>query len=223
MLLAYTLVFAFILCLIALAGCFSEHSGIINIGLEGIMVVSALAGALIMHFLYPAIKDFPNWLRALSIIVASGSASILIGMLYSTLLGIAAIHFKSDQILIGTAMNLLGVAFASVIATSVNLSFTGKASYEIEYIQPRKSFILNINGFEFNWFILITIVILVASYVVLYKTRFGLRLIACGENPHASCICGYQCFKNEVVWCSYLRCLIRFSRTQLYNCRYKSM
>ena len=223
MLWAYTLVFAFILCLIALAGCFSEHSGIINIGLEGIMVVSALAGALIMHFLYPAIKDFPNGLRALSIIVASGSASILIGMLYSTLLGIATIHFKSDQILIGTAMNLLGVAFASVIATSVNLSFTGKASYEIEYIQPRKSFILNINGFEFNWFILITIVILVASYVVLYKTRFGLRLIACGENPHASCICGYQCFKNEVVWCSYLRCLIRFSRTQLYNCRYKSM
>ena len=90
LLVQYTLIFASVLALVALGGCFSEHSGVINIGLEGIMVMGALGGALAMKFV-PA--STPGILLFLLIILAS----ILIGMLFSLLLGLAAIHFNADQ------------------------------------------------------------------------------------------------------------------------------
>ena len=100
LLVQYTLIFASVLALVALGGCFSEHSGVINIGLEGIMVMGALGGALAMKFV-PA--STPGILLFLLIILAS----ILIGMLFSLLLGVAAIHFNADQTLVGTALNLM--------------------------------------------------------------------------------------------------------------------
>ena len=108
LLIQYTLIFASVLVLVSLGGCFSEHSGVINIGLEGIMVIGALGGALMMKYLSAG-------MAAPIIILLVILASVLAGMVFSLLLGIAAIQFKADQTLVGTALNLLGPAAAVVL------------------------------------------------------------------------------------------------------------
>ena len=189
LLLQYTLIFASVLVLVALGGCFSEHSGVINIGLEGIMVMGALGGALMMKFL-------PAGTSAFLMILLVVLAAILLGMIYSLLLAVAAINFKADQTLVGTAMNLLGTAGATVFVKAMNTAESvDNVSSTIQYIDAKKAFLVNIGGFEFNWFMLMALIALVASYVVLYKTRFGLRLMACGEHPQAADSVGINVYK----------------------------
>ena len=189
LLLQYTLIFASVLMLVALGGCFSEHSGVINIGLEGIMVMGALGGALMMKFM-------PAGAPAAAIILLVVLASIALGMLYSLLLAVAAINFKADQTLVGTAMNLLGTAAATVFVKAMNTAESvDNVSSIIQYIEPKKAFLMNLGGFEFNWFMLLALVALVVSYVTLYKTRFGLRLMACGEHPQAADSVGINVYK----------------------------
>ena len=189
LLLQYTLIFASVLMLVALGGCFSEHSGVINIGLEGIMVMGALGGALCMKYL-------PAGTSGVVIILGVIAAAILFGMVYSLLLAVAAINFKADQTLVGTAMNLLGTAAATVFVKAMNTAENvNNVSSEISYIEPKKAFLVNLGGFEFNWFMLVAVIALVVSYVVLYKTRFGLRLIACGEHPQAADSVGINVYK----------------------------
>ena len=101
LLIQYTLIFASVLALVALGGCFSEHSGVINIGLEGIMVMGALGGALAMKFV-------PAGVPAIVMFLLVVLASLLMGVLFSLLLGVAAINFNADQTLVGTALNLMG-------------------------------------------------------------------------------------------------------------------
>ena len=189
LLIQYTLLFASVLILVALGGCFSEHSGVINIGLEGIMVMGALGGALMMKFL-PV--DSP----AIVMFLLTALASILMGMLYSLLLAVAAINFKADQTLVGTAMNLLGTALATVIVKAINTAESpDNVSSAIQYIQQKRAFLVDLGGFEFNWFMLVAAVALAVSFVVLYKTRFGLRLMACGEHPQAADSVGINVYK----------------------------
>jgi simple sugar transport system permease protein len=189
LLIQYTLLFACILSLVALGGCFAEHSGVINLGLEGIMVMGAMGGALMMRFL-------PDGTSAAVIVILTILASVLIGLLYSALLGIAAIHFNADQTIVGTALNMLGAALATVIVKSINTATNpDDHSSIIQYINEKKAFIININGFEFSWFMVVTVLVLVASYVVLYRTRFGLRLMACGEHPQAADSVGINVYK----------------------------
>ena len=179
LLIQYTLIFASVLLLVALGGCISEHSGIINLGLEGIMVVGALGGALVM-------KNFYTLPPALMVILALLAAALL-GMLYSCLLGVASIHFKADQTLVGTAMNLLATAACTVFVKAMNTAANpDDHSSEIEYVAGRKMFIVNINGFEFNWFMLVAVIAVVLVYIFLYKNKLGLRLMACGEHPQAA-------------------------------------
>ena len=113
LLLQYTLIFSSVLILVALGGCFAEHSGVINLGLEGIMVLGALGGALVMRYFGDSVSG-----AALVLLVLLGS--VLFGVVYSTLLGVASINFKADQTLVGTAMNLLGTAGATVIVKAIN-------------------------------------------------------------------------------------------------------
>ncbi|MCX4370502.1 MAG: ABC transporter permease [Dysosmobacter sp.] len=189
LLLQYTLIFASVLLLVALGGCFSEHSGVINIGLEGIMVMGALGGALMMKFL-------PDGTPAFGMILLVVLASILLGMVYSLLLAVAAINFKADQTLVGTAMNLLGTAAATVFVKAMNTAESvDNVSSTIQYINAKKAFLVNIGGFEFNWFMLLALLALTGSYVSLYKTRFGLRLMACGEHPQAADSVGINVYK----------------------------
>ena len=189
LLLQYTLIFASVLVLVALGGCFSEHSGVINIGLEGIMVMGALGGALMMKFL-------PGGTSAFLMILLVVLAAVLMGTVYSLLLAVAAINFKADQTLVGTAMTLLGTAGATVFVKAMNTAESvDNVSSTIQYIDAKKAFLVNIGGFEFNWFMLLAFIALVAAYVVLYKTRFGLRLCACGEHPQAADSVGINVYK----------------------------
>ena len=189
LLLQYTLIFASVLLLVALGGCFSEHSGVINIGLEGIMVMGALGGALMMKFL-------PAGTSAFVVVLLTVLASILLGMIYSLLLAVAAVNFKADQTLVGTAMNLLGTAAATVFVKAMNTAADpDNVSSTIQYLDGRKAFLVNIGGFEFNWCMLLVVIALVIAYVVLYKTRFGLRLCACGEHPQAADSVGINVYR----------------------------
>ncbi len=189
LLLQYMLMFASVLLLVALGGCFSEHSGVINIGLEGIMVFGALGGALMMKYM-------PDGTAVVVVILLTTLMAMIFGMLYSLLLAVAAINFKADQTLVGTAMNLLGTAAATVIVKAINIAEdVSNVSSAITYINVKKAFLVDINGFEFNWFMLMAAMLLVISYVLLYKTRFGLRLQACGEHPQAADSVGINVYK----------------------------
>ena len=151
LLIQYTLIFASVLVLVALGGCFSEHSGVINIGLEGIMVMGALGGALMMKFL-PA--GTPAFVMILLVILAA----VAIGMLFSLLLGVAAIRFSADQTLVGTALNLLGPAAAVVLVRAINMAENAdNVSSTVVYGQAKKAFLVYIGKFEFNWFMLIAL------------------------------------------------------------------
>ena len=190
LLLQYTLIFASVLMLVALGGCFSERSGVINIGLEGIMVIGALGGALVMKFL-------PVSVGAFAMVSLTVLASALFGMLFSLLLAVAAIRFKADQTITGTAMNMLATAGATVAVKAMNTAASGgnDVSSDIVYTQAKDLFIIRMGSFEFNWFMLLAVICLVVSYVALYKTRFGLRLRACGEHPQAADSVGINVYK----------------------------
>ena len=189
LLLQYTLLFASVLLLVALGGCFSEHSGVINLGLEGIMIMGALGGALAMRYISPNVPAIVMILGVLAI-------SALVGMIYSCLLAVACINFKADQTLVGTALNLLGTAGATVIVKAINTAANpDDVSSTIQYAGAKKAFLVNIGSFEFSWFMLVTLLLLIGAYVVLYKTRFGLRLMACGEHPQAAASVGINVYK----------------------------
>ena len=189
LLIQYTLIFASVLALVALGGCFSEHSGVINIGLEGIMVMGALGGALAMKFV-------PAGVPAIVMFLLVVLASLLMGVLFSLLLGVAAINFNADQTLVGTALNLMGTAAAVVIVRAINVAENpDNVSSTIVYRKAKQVFLVNIGDFEFNWFMLIVVLVLIAAHIVLYKTRFGLRLCACGEHPQAADSVGISVYK----------------------------
>ncbi len=189
LLLQYTLIFASVLILVALGGCFSEHSGVINLGLEGIMIMGALGGALTVRYM-------PTGSSAFAMIMAVLLAAALVGMVYSSLLAVACINFKADQTIVGTALNMLGIAGATVIVKAINTAANpDDVSSIVQYAGAKKAFSTAIGSFEFSWFTLVTLILLIASYVILYKTKFGLRLMACGEHPQAADSVGISVYK----------------------------
>ena len=188
LLIQYTILYASVLILVALGGCFSEHSGVISRGLEGIMVMGALGGALTMKYLagYPSVV----------IVLLTILAAALSGLIFSALLAVACINFKADQTIVGTALNMLGLAAATVIVKAINTAENpDNVSSTVQYIAQKKSFLVNIGGFDFNWMMLVAAIALVLAFVVLYKTRFGLRLMACGEHPQAADSVGINVYK----------------------------
>ena len=190
LLIQYTLIFASVLLLVALGGCFSERSGVINIGLEGIMVIGALGGALVMKFM-------PVSVGTLAMVVSTIVASSLFGLIFSLLLAVAAINFKADQTITGTAMNMLATAGATVAVKAMNTAASGgnDVSSDIAYTQAKDLLVVRLGNFELNWFMIVAAVLLVVSYVILFKTRFGLRLRSCGEHPQASASVGIDVLK----------------------------
>lgn len=173
LLIKYTLLYGIVLMLVALGGMFSEHSGIINIALEGIMVVGGLAGVLVTALL-------PGGTAPFVVVAAAVGTAALAGMLYSLLLAFASINLRADQTIGGTALNMLATAIAIILAKNFNGSTSAKISY------TNKPFLFSVGGLELSVFIPVGLVLLVVSYVVLYRTRFGLRLRACGEHPQAA-------------------------------------
>lgn len=211
------------LMLVGLAGMFSEKGGISNIALEGIMIIGAFLGIFVTNRLSVAFgvplldvgkaSEYITDLGSRSLIyILSMLASAAVGALTSFALSIAAIKLKSDQIIIGTAMNIFLPALCLFLTFVLQLS--GKADvYKLNvdtnlfYVQklPGLGDIPVIGNAFFQGMypsFLIGILILIVSAIVLNKTRFGLRLRACGENPFAVAAAGISVEKYRYIGCA---------------------
>jgi ABC-type uncharacterized transport system permease subunit len=188
-----TILFAIPLLVVALGGMFSERSGTINIALEGIMIIGALFSCL---FLNAVSKSgwgdvSPQLAMLFAVLIAA-----LAGSVFSLLLAFASISLKADQTIGGTALNMFAPAFAIVLTWAIQ----GQGQTTI-YIPnwitiTQSSFGMTASANPGFWEKLIfsnfymttpiVLLLLAVSVFLLYKTRFGLRLRACGEHPHAA-------------------------------------
>ena len=172
------------LLLAALAGMFSERSGVVNIALEGIMLFGAFLGTLSVFFLQE--KGIPAQLLLLIGMLTAAVA----GAAYSLLLAVAAVSLKANQTIAGTALNMLAPAVMLLLCKTWFAS-DGIAT-EVYFFIPRVPVLSDIPVLGELFFtktyatVYLGIAIWIASGILLYKTRFGLRLRACGEHPQAA-------------------------------------
>ena len=170
---------------VALAAMFSERSGVINIGLEGIMVIGAFAGTLYMHMIVEGGGTVTMGHLWIAIII-----SIVAGTVYSAFHAFASINMFADQTISGTAINMFAGAFAIFVARSLigiqQISFSG--TFTLDKV-PLLGDIPIIGEILFqNTYVTTYLVLLLwaVSYVLLFKTSFGLRLRSAGEFPQAT-------------------------------------
>lgn len=194
--LTFLLAYVCILTITALGGMFSEKSGTIALSLEGCMTIGALFAGIVMHLLP---QSMPNWISAIIIILTA----IISGGLYSLLLALASITFKADQTLSGTALNILSTALAVVLIKLVTKSEALPVGQSrLNYTRFYEIFNVNLFGIEgvkFNWLILIVLVLIPIVYFVIYKSKYGLRLSSCGENPSSADSLGINVNKTRYV------------------------
>jgi len=199
-----TVLFAIPLLLVALGGMFSERSGVINIALEGIMIIGALFSCMFLSIMNangfgPA---HPQMSMLLAVIVAAIS-----GAVYAMLLAFASIHLKADQTIGGTALNMLAPAFAIMFTwavqgqgqTTILLPNWTRITAESVGIANKDSFFAQLIFKRMFLTTPVAVLLLVASVVILYKTRLGLRLRACGEHPQAADSVGINVYKMRYI------------------------
>ena len=183
------------LLIVALGGMFSERSGVVNIALEGIMIMGAFIGAVVLIL---GIGKIPlQWLFLLAMLAGGVS-----GALFSLVHAFAAISMKANQTISGTALNLFVAPFAAVMIKAIrNMDSTwlewGGVSFIIREVPILSKIPVLGDIFFKNTYIslYVGIAILIIATIVLYKTRFGLRLQSCGENPHAADSLGINIYK----------------------------
>lgn len=199
-----TLIFAVPLMIVALAGVFAERSGIINLALEGIMIFGAFVGVLFVRIMQGsngilAAKAAGNWVAMQGFMLLAMLVAALMGALFSLLLSFASVNLRADQTIGGTALNLMAPALVlflvRIIANQNILQMkTGDAASWFMIKKTTLGFDKDADlGFLGNTFLhkvylatYICLIIFVVLSVLLYKTKFGLRLRACGENPQAA-------------------------------------
>lgn len=172
------------LLLVALGGMFSERSGVINIGLEGIMLFGAFFGALYVYNVQGTNMG-PQTILLTGMIVAAVS-----GFVYSLLLSFAAVTMKANQTITGTSINMLIPALVLLFSKMFFNSdgITTNVRFFIREV-PGLSDIPVLGPLFFTRTyitVYIGLFLLVVSTIIFYKTRFGLRLRACGEHPQAA-------------------------------------
>ena len=208
-----TMLFAVPLMIVALAGVFSERSGIINLALEGIMIFGAFIGVLAVRLLQSseavlAAKAAKNWAAMQGYELLAMLAAAVMGAVFSLLLSFASINLRADQTIGGTALNLLAPALVlfliRIIARQNTLEMaTGDAASWFMIKKTTLGYAKNVDlGFLGNTFLhkvylatYVCIIIFIVLSVILYKTRFGLRLRSCGENPQAADSLGINVYK----------------------------
>lgn len=178
----YAILYTIPLLITALGGLFSERSGVVNIGLEGLMVIGMFTSAFVILQLQPVLPYMALWIG-----LAAGMAA---GMLFSLLHAFASINLSANQIISGTAINM--VAGALTVFLARNMTGSGNIRIQRGFTPkdvPGLSDIPVIGDLFFTNAYVTTLVILIILFLssfVLYKTPFGLRLRACGENPQAA-------------------------------------
>lgn len=181
------------LLLVALGGMFSERSGVINIALEGIMLFGAFFGALFVLNVQDTSMG-PQTILLLGMLIAGVS-----GLIYSLLLSFASINMKANQVIVGTALNMLIPAvillFSKMFFNSDGIT-TSMRFYIREIPVLSKIPVIGQMFFQRTYLtVIIGFILLAIAVVLLYKTRFGLRLRACGEHPHAADSVGINVYK----------------------------
>ncbi|MCD7737395.1 MAG: ABC transporter permease [Lachnospiraceae bacterium] len=208
-----TLLYAIPLMIVALAGVFAERSGIINLALEGIMIFGAFTGVLFVNLVQQAgwfaeAKANGNWIALQGFEILALLVAALFGAIFSLLLSFAAINLKADQTIGGTALNLMAPALVlfliRILANQSTLQMAeGDAA---SWFMIKKSTLgfdrtadigilgeIFINKVYLATYICIILYIVLA--ILLYKTRFGLRLRSCGENPQAADSLGINVYR----------------------------
>ena len=199
-----TLLYAVPLMIVALAGVFAERSGIINLALEGIMIFGAFIGVLFVRYMqsfdvFTAAVKAGDWLTLQGLEILAMLAAAAMGAIFSLLLSFASINLKADQTIGGTALNLMAPAlvlfFVRLLANQNTLQMaTGDAASWFMIKKSTFGIKKNVDiGFLGETFIhkvylatYLCIILFIVLSIILYKTRFGLRLRACGENPQAA-------------------------------------
>ena len=183
------------LILAALGGLFSERSGVVNIALEGIMIFGAFSGAVI------AFETANPWLGVLG--------AMLIGGMIAHVHGIASIRYQADQIVSGTAINILAVGVPAVLSNALysSTSVTPNIPLMLPTIEiPIISQIpiLDVLLGKYSILVFLAFSMVPISWFVLYKTSFGLRLRSVGENPEAADTAGINVYQMRYygVWIS---------------------
>lgn len=208
-----TLIYAIPLMIVALAGVFAERSGIINLALEGIMIFGAFIGVLFVREVqqlevFQLAKQMDNYWALQGLELLAMAAAAIMGAVFSLLLSFASVNLKADQTIGGTALNLMAPAivlfFIRIIANQNTMTMSSGDSASWFMI---KKTTLGYDrtadlGFLGNTFLdkvylatYICILLFVILSIILYKTRFGLRLRACGENPQAADSLGINVYK----------------------------
>ena len=182
----------------ALGGLFSERSGVTNLCIEGLMLTGCFASATVTYLLQS------SGLVPYNLAIVCGIvAAMLAGGLLSLLHAFAAINLKSNQVISGTAINMLATALTLFLAQTI----TGSGNVTVLRGIVRKSIpvlsqIPVIGPLFFSntyWTTWICLIIWGISYFMLYKTSFGLRLRACGEHPSAVASAGINVHKMRYV------------------------
>ncbi|NLW47153.1 MAG: ABC transporter permease [Firmicutes bacterium] len=187
----YAIAFTIPLLITALGGLFSERSGVVNIGLEGLMVVGFFVGALVTAKLEVFIPGSAVWFGLLAAFIA--------GALFSLLHAFASINLNANQVISGTAINMIAGALTVYLARNI----TGSGNIHIIHGMVRRNIpvldkipilgkLFFTQTYATTWLVL---AILFGSWFILYKTAFGLRLRACGEHPQAADSAGVNVYR----------------------------
>lgn len=189
-----TMFFAIPLLIVALGGMFTERGGVTNIALDGTMIMGAFSGILF-------INNMEGVMEGQLLLILGCLVAMLVGGLFSLLLAYSAINMKADQIIGGTALNMIAPAFAIYAARSIQSNGIQQIQFNNTFRISKVPVLGDIpvigNMFFQNTYLttLIGVVILIISVIVIYKTKFGLRLRACGEHPQAADSVGISVYK----------------------------
>lgn len=194
LLLKYTLLYTVVLMMVALGGMFSERSGVVNIALEGIMTMGAFTGILFLNMTGGKMGGQLQLFLAILISTATGAA-------FAFFHAYASINMKANQTISGTALNMFAPAFAIFVARVIQgvqqIQFSNTFRIESVPVLGRIPFLgplLFQNTYITTY---LGILILIVSTLVLYRTRFGLRLRSCGEHPQAADAAGINVYRMQ--------------------------
>ena len=189
-----TMFFSIPLLIVALGGVFTERSGVTNIALDGMMILGAFTSVFFINQLEDKMSG--QLLLVVAILIAT-----VTGMIFSLLHAYAAVNMKCDQIISGTALNMFAPAFAIFVARMIQDNGVQQINFDNTFRIASVPVLGNIpvvGGLFFqNAYITtyIGLLILVVTVIILYRTRFGLRLRACGEHPHAADSVGINVYR----------------------------
>lgn len=212
-----TLVYAIPLMIVALAGVFSERSGVINLALEGIMIFGCFAGVLFVRIMqnagwFDAAKAAGNVWRLQGFLLLTMLVSAILGAIFSLLLAFAAINLRADQTIGGTALNMLApalVLFLVRIIAKQNILQLVSGDSATWFMLKKSTFGIDkktdlgvlgealINKVYLTTYVCILVFVVLS--IILYKTKFGLRLRSCGENPQAADSLGINVHKMRYI------------------------